>query len=162
MSAAAAKLLQSCPTLCDPIDGGPPSSPFPGILKARTLEWIAISLSRTQVWKWKSLDHVWLWPHGYSSWNSLSQNTGVDSLALLQGIFPTKGSNPGLPHCRWILYQLSHKESPRILKWVAYPLSSRSSWPRNWTGVSYIADGFSTNWATKQQQQGLTNGPLAW
>ena len=43
-SAAAAKLLQSCPTLCDPIDGGPPGSPVPGILQARTLEWVAISL----------------------------------------------------------------------------------------------------------------------
>ena len=44
--------------------------------------------------------------------NSLGQNTGVGSLSLLQGIFPTQGSNPGLPHCRWILYQLSHKGSP--------------------------------------------------
>ena len=51
-------------------------------------------------------------PHGlYSSWNSLGQNTGVGSLALLQGIFPTQGSNPDLLHCRWILYQLSHKGS---------------------------------------------------
>ena len=44
-AAAAAKLLQSCPTLCDPIDGSPPGSPVPGILKARTLEWVAISFS---------------------------------------------------------------------------------------------------------------------
>ena len=44
---------------------------------------------------------------------------------------PTQGSNPGLPHCRQILYQLSHKESPRILEWVAYPFSSRSSQPRD-------------------------------
>ena len=43
--AAAAKWLQSCPTLCDPIDGGPPGSPVPGILQARTLEWVAISFS---------------------------------------------------------------------------------------------------------------------
>ena len=49
---------------------------------------------------------------------------------LLQGIFPTQGSNPGLPHCRRILYQLSHKGSPRILESVAYPLSSGSSQPR--------------------------------
>ena len=48
-------------------------------------------------------------PHGpYSPWNSPGQNTGVGSLSLLQGIFPTQGSNPGLPHCRRILYQLSH------------------------------------------------------
>ena len=50
-AAAAAKLLQSCPTLCDPIDGGPPGPPIPGILQARTLEWVAISLSNA--WKWK-------------------------------------------------------------------------------------------------------------
>ena len=50
-SAAAAKLLQSCPTLCDSTDGSPPGSPIPGILQARTLEWVAISFSNA--WKWK-------------------------------------------------------------------------------------------------------------
>ena len=50
-AAAAAKSLQSCPTLCDPIDGSPPGSPIPGILQARTLEWVAISFSKA--WKWK-------------------------------------------------------------------------------------------------------------
>ena len=85
-------------------------------------------------------------PHGlYSPRNSLDQNTGVGSLFLLQGIFPTQGSNPGLQYCRQILYQLSHKGSPRILKWVAYPFSSRSSRPRNGTRVSCIAGGFFTN-----------------
>ena len=49
-AAAAAKSLQSCPTLCDPIDGSPPGSPIPGILQARTLEWVAISSSNS--WKW--------------------------------------------------------------------------------------------------------------
>ena len=52
-------------------------------------------------------------PHGlYRPWNSPGQNTGVGSVSLLQGIFPTQGSNPGLLHCRRILYQLSHKVSP--------------------------------------------------
>ena len=92
-----------------------------------------------------------LWPHElYSPWNSPVQNTGVDSLSLFQGIFPTQGSNPGLPHCRQILYQLSLKGSPRILKWVAYPFSSGSSWPRNQTGVSCIAGGFLTNRAIRE------------
>ena len=50
-AAAAAKSLQSCPTLCDPIDGSPPGSPIPRILQARTLEWVAISFS--SAWKWK-------------------------------------------------------------------------------------------------------------
>ena len=55
-----------------------------------------------------------LWPHGlHSSWNFPGQNTGVDSLSLLQGILPTQGFNPGLLHCRWILYQLSHQGSPK-------------------------------------------------
>ena len=54
-------------------------------------------------------------PHGlYSPWNSPGRNTGVGSLSLLQRIFPTQGSNPGLSHCRQILYQLSHKGSPVI------------------------------------------------
>ena len=61
-NAAAAKLLQSRPTLCDPIDGSPPRSSIPGILKARTLEWVAISFSNA--WKWKVkvklLSHGWL------------------------------------------------------------------------------------------------------
>ena len=57
---------------------------------------------------------------------------------LPQGIFSIQGSNPGLQQRRWILYQLGHKGSPRILEWVAYPFSSRSSWPRNSTGVSCI------------------------
>ena len=51
--------------------------------------------------------------HGlYSPWNSPGQNTGVGSLSLRQGIFPTQGSNPGLLHCRWILYQLSYQGNP--------------------------------------------------
>ena len=66
----------------------------------------------------------------YSLWNSPGQNTGVGSLSLLQGIFPTQESNPGLSHCRWILYQLSQKESPRILEWVAYSFSRGSSQQR--------------------------------
>ena len=62
LSAAAAKSLQLCPTLCDPIDGSPPGFPVPGILQARTLEWVAISFSNAWQWKVKvkSLSHVWL------------------------------------------------------------------------------------------------------
>ena len=78
------------------------------------------------------------------------RNTGVGSLSLLQGIFLTEGLNPGLLHCRLILYLLSHKGRPRILEWVAYPFSRESSWPRNQTGFSYIAGGFFTSWATRE------------
>ena len=86
-------------------------------------------------------------------WNTPGQNSRVGSCSLLQGIFPTQGSNPGLPHCRQILYQLSHKGSPAILEWVAYPFSRGSSQPRNWTGVSCIAGRFFTNWAITEVQE---------
>ena len=86
-----------------------------------------------------------LQPRGlYSPWNSPGQSTGVGCLSLLRGIFPTQGLNPGLLHCRQILYQLSHMGSQGILKWVAYPFSSGSSQPRNRTRVSCIAGGFFT------------------
>ena len=62
-------------------------------------------------WRWKSVMSNSLWPHELSQWKSPGRNTGVYSLSLLQGSFPTQGSNPGLPHCRWIHYQLSHKEA---------------------------------------------------
>ena len=67
-------------------------------------------------WKGKSLSRVWLFvtPWIYSPWNSPGQNTGVDSRSLLQGIFPTQRSNPGLPHCRQILYQLNLQGSPGL------------------------------------------------
>ena len=78
--------------------------------------------------------------------NSPSQNTGVGSLSLLQGIF----QNPDLLHCRQILYQLSHKGSPRILEWVAFPLYRGCSWPRNQTSISCIAGGFFINWAIRE------------
>ena len=78
-------VTQSCLTLCDPMDCGPPGSSV--------------------------------------QWDSPGRNTGVGCHALLQGIFPNQGSNPGLPHCRRILYHLSHQGSPWILEWVAYPSS---------------------------------------
>ena len=71
--AAAAKSLQSCPTLCDPIDSSPPGSPIPGILQARTLEWVAISFS-VQKFLWVFLKHLTksseltFWPTPYRSW----------------------------------------------------------------------------------------------
>ena len=93
-AAAAAKSLQSCPTLCDPIDGSPPGSPVPGILQARTLERVAISFS--SAWKWKvkvkTLSHVWLlatpWTEAYQALPSIGFSrqeywSGVPLLSLL-------------------------------------------------------------------------------
>ena len=66
------------------------------------------------------------------------------------GDFPTQGSNPGLPHCRQILYCLSYQGSPGIMEWVAYPFSRGSSQPRNQISVSCFAGGFFTSWATRK------------
>ena len=93
-------------------------------------------------------------PHGlYSPWNSPGQNTGVGSCSLLQGVFPMQGSNPGLLHCRWILYQLSHQGSPRIgriclqcrtpgfnpwvgtIPWRRERLPTPVFWPREFHGL---------------------------
>ena len=80
--------------------------------------------------------------------DSPGKNTGVGCHALLQGFFPIQGSNPSLPHCRQILYHLSHQGSPRTLEWVAYPFSRGTSQLRNRTGVYCIAGRFFTSWAT--------------
>ena len=80
-----------------------------------------------------------------------TRNTGMGCHALLQGIFPTQGSNPSLPHCRQVLYRLSHQGSPsQLLKWVAYPFSRGPSQPRIRTRISCIAGRFFTSWATRE------------
>ena len=68
-------------------------------------------------------------PHGLP-WNSPGQNTGVGSLSLLERIFTTQGSNPGLPNCRQILYQLSHKGTPKDTRecWILLLLDLKTSW----------------------------------
>ena len=101
-------------------------------------------------------------PMNYSPLNSPCQNIEMGSLSLLQGIVPIQGSNPCLPHCRWILYQLSHKGSPRIPEWVACPFSSRSSGPRNQTGLSCIASRFFTNWAIREADKSLGEALSSW
>ena len=78
------------------------------------------------------------------------KDTGVGSLSLLQGTFLTQESKQDLLLCRQILYHLSHKGTPGILEWVAYPFSSESSQLRNGTGISYIAGGFFTNWVIRE------------
>ena len=82
--------------------------------------------------------------------NSPGKSTGVGCRALLQGIFPTQRLIPGLPHCRQILYHLSHQGNPRILEWVACPFSRGSSQPRNQNGISCIAGRFFIGWVTRE------------
>ena len=140
------KVTQSCLTLCDPMD-----CIVHGILQATILEWVAFPFSR-------DLPNPGIEPRSPAlQADSLpaepqgkSKNTGMGSLSLLQWIFLTQELNQSLLHCRWILYHLSHQGRPRILKWLGYPFSSGSSWPRNWTGVSGIAGGFFTNWAIRE------------
>ena len=95
--------------------------------------------------KWKSLSAVWLFAASWTGATRLLCSTGVGSHSPFQGIFPTQGSNPGLPHCRQIFYSLSQQVIPKILAWVAYPFSRGSSWPRYQTRISCIAGGFFTN-----------------
>ena len=101
--AAAAKSLQSCPTLCDPIDGSPPGSAVPGFLQARSLEWVVISFSNA--WKWKtkvkSLSRVWLFT---TPWTATYQ-------APLSMWFPGKSTGVGF-HC------LSHEIYLLLLYWL--------------------------------------------
>ena len=100
-SSAAAESLQSCPTLCDPIDGSPPGSPVPGILQARTLEWVAIAFS--SAWKWKvkgkSLSRVPMdcsLPgssiHGIFQARALEWGASVKSLDLFLGFMRFSGN----------------------------------------------------------------------
>ena len=78
LPSAAAASLQSCPTLCDPIDGSPPGSPVPGTLQARTLEWVAISFSSAGKWnvKVKSLSRVWLLATPWTAANQAPPSMG--------------------------------------------------------------------------------------
>jgi len=112
-------------------------------------------LSRWSEVKGKSLSRVRLFATPRTIVHGILQARILDWVAVpfSRGSFPTQGWNPGLSHCRWILYQLSHQGTPRILEWVAYPLSSGSFWLRNWTGVFCTAGRFFTSWATREAQE---------
>ena len=86
------------------------------------------------------------WPGTSVHGDFPGKNIGMGCHSLLQGIFRTQGSNPGLPPCRQILYQLSHEGSPSLVEWVVDPFSRGSSWPRNQNRVSCISDEFFTSW----------------
>ena len=102
-AAAAAKSLQSCPTLCDPIDSSPPGSPVPGILQARTLEWVAISFS--SAWKWKvkvkSISRVRLFETPWTAAYQAPSSMGFSRQEYWSGV--------PLPSTK-ILYRQDHNE----------------------------------------------------
>ena len=134
------------------LEVGCPGAGFKALSYSEFLNYFILVITKICSSKWKSLSCVQLFATHvlFSPWNYPGQNTGVGSLFLLQGIFTTQELNPGLPHCRWVLYQLSHKGSPRIVEWVTYSFSSGSSWPRNRTRISWITGGFFTNRAIRE------------
>ena len=153
-AAAAAKLLQSCPTLCDSIDGLPPGSPVPGILQARTLEWVAISFSNA--WKWKvkvkSLSHVpllatpWTVAHQAPPSMGFSRQEYWSGVPLPSPYMALKESNLWYLELRMrlsfslLLLLLSHFSRVRLLvtPWTAdyqAPPSMGFSRQKYWSGV---------------------------
>ena len=106
-TAAATKSLQSCPTLCDPIDGSLPGSPVPGILQARTLAWVAISFS--SAWKWKlkgkPLSCVWLFATPWTAAYQAPPSMG----------FPGKSSGVGCHSLLWLTLLETSKDKERFL-----------------------------------------------
>ena len=118
-AAAAAKSLQSCPTLCDPIDGSPPGSPVSGILQARTLEWVAISFSNA--WKWKvkvkPLSRVQLFTTPWTAAYQASPSMGFSRQEYWSGVpSPSLGSSSTYGQ-QQVTYQLWVSVSSSI-KWV--------------------------------------------
>ena len=110
-AAAAAKSLQSCPTLCNPIDCSPPGSPVPGILQARTLEWVAISFSNA--WKWKvkvkSLSHVQLFATPWTAACQAPLSMGFSRQEYRSGV--------PLPSLEWLLMTANETI---LLEWIKF------------------------------------------
>ena len=123
-AAAAAKSLQSCPTLCDPIDSSPPGSPVPGILQARTLEWVAISFSNT--WKWKvkvkSLSRVRLLATPWTATHQAPPSMGFSRQEYWSGVpLPSPSWGIDLDYCDIEWFAL---ETKIILSfWRLHPIS---------------------------------------
>ena len=94
-----------------------------------------------------------LWLRGVHIAHQTPLFMGILQARILEwGIFPTQGSNPGPLHCRRTLCHLSHRGSPRIFEWVAYPFSRGYSQPRSWTMVSSTAGQIFTSWTTREDQ----------
>ena len=121
-TAAAAKLLQSCPTLCDPIDGSPPGSPVPGILQARALEWVAISSSNAWKWKVKSLSRVWLLETPWTAAYQAPPSVGFSRQEYWSGVpLPSPSMPTTFKHFNPLEY---HYHENRILGLFLYFTSS--------------------------------------
>ena len=120
-AAAAAKLLQSCPTLCDPIDSSPPGSLIPGILQARTLEWVAISFS--DAWKWKvkvkSLSRVRLFETSWSAAYQAPLSLGFSRQEYWSGLpLPSPPSVNIWQENKWSHFTFQLKMPVQFLEWT--------------------------------------------
>ena len=139
-------VAQSCLTLCNPIDDSPLGSSVPGILQARTLEWVAISFS--SAWKWKvkvkSLSCAWLLATPWTAAYQAPPSMGFSRQVYWSGL--------PLPS-PWYIYLVPEILQVRILEWVAFLFSRGSSQPRDQTQVSCTVDWFFTSWATREAQE---------
>ena len=130
-AAGTAKSLQSCPTLCDLRDGSPPGSPIPGILQARTLEWVAISFSNA--WKWKvkvkSLSRVWLFTTPWTTAHQPPLSVGLSRQEYWSGVpLPSLKKLLGPPKKTSISYLFAH---------IAFlGVEERGNWYRDSTSLS--------------------------
>ena len=177
-AAAAAKSLQSCPTLCDPIEGSPPGSPVPGILQARTLEWVPISFSNAWNWKVKvkSLSRVRLFATPWTAAHQAVPSMGFSRqeywsgvplpspllLSIISQIFVY------LCFCMLLFVAKSWQcfcnpvdcspsgssvhgiSLARILEWIAISFSRRSPQPRDWTHVSCFERQILYRWINRE------------
>ena len=139
-----AEFLQSCPTLCDPMDYSPPGSSVPGILQARILEWEFMPSSRRSSWP-RDQTHV-----SYVSCIGRQIIYHWDHLGSLGTLMKVKVIQLCLTLCDLMDYTVYGILHARILEWAAVPFSRGSSQSRNQTQVSCIAGGFFTSSATRE------------
>ena len=168
--------VQSCPTLCDPMDCSPQGSSVRGILQARTLELVVMHSSRGSSRPRDQIQVSYISNPGILHCRKLFSHVQlfatpwtIQSMEFSRpehwsgqpfpspGIFPTQGLSPGLPHCRQILYQLSYKGSSRIQEWVAYPSPKDLPDPGLELGSSALqADSLPTELFRKPEPPGKT------
>ena len=152
--AAAAKLLQLYLTLCDPIDGSPPGSAIPGILQARTLEWVAMSFSNAWKWKWSC-----------AVVSNSSQPHGLQPTRLLHPWdFPGKSTEVGC-HCllQW-MWELDYKESWALKHWCFWSvvLEKTLESPLDWKGIKPASPKGNQSWIFIGRTDAEAETPILW
>ena len=147
--AAAAKSLQLCPTLCDPIDSSPPGSPVPGILQERTLEWVAISFSSAWNWKVKvkSLSHVWLFTTPWTAAYQAPPPVGFSRQEYGSGV-PLPSPKEGWALKNWCFQTVVLEKTPES------PLDSKEIKPINLKG--------NQPWMFVGMTDAETGAPILW